>query len=55
MVQLLLEPTSQMKLREKAMKRLQEAIEEVPAPIRIILWDKDDKIITTNNFIKKIE
>ena len=41
-----------MKSREKAMKRLQEAIEEVPAPIRIILWDKDDKIITTNNFIK---
>ena len=43
---------TEMKLRENAMKRLQEAIEEVPAPIRIILWDKDDKIITTNNFIK---
>ena len=44
---------TEMKSREKAMRRLQEAIEEVPAPIRIMLWDKDDKIITTNNFIKQ--
>ena len=44
---------TELKLREKAMKRLQEAIEEVPAPIRIILWDKDERIITTNNFIKE--
>ena len=44
---------TELKTRERAMKRLQEAIEEVPAPIRIILWDKDDKIVTTNNFIKE--
>ena len=44
---------TELKVRERAMKRLQEAIEEVPAPIRIILWDKDDKIVTANNFVKE--
>ena len=44
---------TELKHREKAMKQLQEAIQEVPGPIRIMLWDKDDKLIITNNFVKE--
>ncbi len=44
---------TELKSSESSLQRLQEAIKEVPGPIRIILWDKDDKLLMTNKFVEE--